>query len=784
MSEHVELPVGGWRLWSQFALRGPGFPAAGVLALAPAGLAEHADKFDAGIVPSGAEWAAFERDFDEAMVATAQELQRIAALPMFRAALAWQNRQLLDSGITPFLAWTPSAAGRTSMPRQREELVAHYWQRFCVKNDTIGFFGPVGWGRWDLSTSGIVVEPGTGLVDAARVYFSSWAIDHVARAIEADSAVRPWVPPRRLSFVRRVGHTVAMPGRPPQQILRFHGDVLDLCDGVRTAAEIAELLTVPVSAIEEALTELLRRRWIVRRLEVPTSAYPERWLRSAVERVTDDPVRARALAKLAVVERARDRVHAAGMDADALAGALADLETDFATVTEQAAARAKGARVAPCRSLLYGDARRSATATIGTAIRDELTPLGLFLTAARWMTNRFADRVGARIRAAYERLRDEHGSVDLGALWFACLPVPHPESAADVAAVQAELRARWAELVDAPAGTRRVQLRSADIAGRVYELFAEPGNGWNIARYVSPDLLVCAEDPEAVDRGEFELVLGELHVAMNTVGASLFVMQHPDVDSLLAETSRDFPGPRLMPMLPKEQPPRWSARSRPALVRPEDYVVALVDHTGDPSRPRNLLAADIRVEEHAGRLVLVLPDGAEFDVLDVFGNALTNRVMDRFTLRGDSPHAPRITIDRTVVARESWRVPAADVRFAHDKSEARRFVYARGWRAELGLPRFVFVVMPTEPRPFYVDFDSPVYVNILAKAIRRLGRKDPEARFTVTEMLPTPEQAWLTDDAGDRYTAELRFVAVDQTVAAPEGAAATDAVAATVGGSR
>ncbi|MBO4210621.1 hypothetical protein, partial [Micromonospora echinofusca] len=48
------------------------------------------------------------------------------------------------------------------------------------------------------------------------------------------------------------------------------------------------------------------------------------------------------------------------------------------------------------------------------------------------------------------------------------------------------------------------------------------------------------------------------------------------------------------------------------------------------------------------------------------------------------------------------------------------------------------------------------------KAVRRLARQDPSGRLTVTEMLPTPEQAWLTDDEGNRYTSELRFVAVDQ----------------------
>ncbi|WP_440902621.1 hypothetical protein, partial [Actinosynnema sp.] len=74
-----------------------------------------------------------------------------------------------------------------------------------------------------------------------------------------------------------------------------------------------------------------------------------------------------------------------------------------------------------------------------------------------------------------------------------------------------------------------------------------------------------------------------------------------------------------------------------------------------------------------------------------------------------------------------------------------------------------FVVSPAEPRPFYVDFDSPVYVNVLAKAVRRLARQDPAARLVVSEMLPNPEQAWLTDGEGAKYSSELRFVAFDQT---------------------
>ncbi|MEV4196047.1 lantibiotic dehydratase, partial [Streptomyces toxytricini] len=171
---HVYLPAGGWRLWEHFALRGPGFPAEGVLRTAPPGLASAADKFGPGDALAGPEWDGFAEAFDAAAVRTSALLQEIAADPRFRAALAWQNPAVLRTGIAPFLAWTPTVRGRTSMPRQREELVAHYWQRFCVKNDTIGFFGPVGWGRWDPAADGVRIDPGPGgLIAESRVYFAS-----------------------------------------------------------------------------------------------------------------------------------------------------------------------------------------------------------------------------------------------------------------------------------------------------------------------------------------------------------------------------------------------------------------------------------------------------------------------------------------------------------------------------------------------------------------------------------------------------------------------------------
>jgi hypothetical protein len=451
---------------------------------------------------------------------------------------------------------------------------------------------------------------------------------------------------------------------------------------------------------------------------------------------------------------------AAARDAGSLVEAMEALEKEFTALTATAAVREKSESTAPCRALVYSDTRRSATARLGPAVLDALRPLRLLMDSAGWLTSRLAETVTAETRRVHDRLA-AGGSVDLASFWFACLPVLHGSARDTAAALQREFAERWERILAAPADAARVSVRASDIEAAVRAEFGDSAGGWTAARYLSPDVMIAAEGAEAVARGDFTAVLGELHVASNTLGASLFTHQHPDVSELFRLTDRDHPGPRLMPLIPKEHRARLSARVRHTLVRPQDHQVALADFTADPARPRVVRSADATVEEHGGDLVVRLPDGSRFPAVDVFSHVLTTLAMDLVRVLPQTEHTPRVTVDRLVIARETWRPSAASACFADEKDEARRFVRARHWRTGLGLPRYVFVVSPTESRPFYVDFDSPVYVTILAKALRRLARKDPGARVTITEMLPTPEQSWLTDDQGRLYTAELRFVAHD-----------------------
>ena len=68
-----------------------------------------------------------------------------------------------------------------------------------------------------------------------------------------------------------------------------------------------------------------------------------------------------------------------------------------------------------------------------------------------------------------------------------------------------------------------------------------------------------------------------------------------------------------------------------------------------------------------------------------------------------------------------------------------------------------------EKKPYYVDSQSTILINLVAKAVRKAvqAAAGGGASIKITEMLPGPEHCWLTDSCGGHYTSELRMVTVD-----------------------
>ena len=137
-------------------------------------------------------YSEFVRCFEVVQESENQALRAAAQDRRFLEAVTWQNRRAFSRGIDAMLS-DPSPSWR----RKKENLVASYLQRYCTKNDSIGFFGPIGWARISTGTHNFSVRPGQSLLSSREVYFECWAIDALCERLSQDATLRPWMRPRR-----------------------------------------------------------------------------------------------------------------------------------------------------------------------------------------------------------------------------------------------------------------------------------------------------------------------------------------------------------------------------------------------------------------------------------------------------------------------------------------------------------------------------------------------------------------------------------------------------------
>ncbi|RFU39906.1 lantibiotic dehydratase [Actinomadura logoneensis] len=758
----VRLPGTDWAVWEDAVLRSTGFPADGLGLFAAPECASAADAFLAG---RGSE-DEFARALDRALADASRAAREIAADPLFREALTWQNPAA--ARLLARLAEPEPGGGMTGKElrrarhkrRARESAVVRYWQRYCGKNDTIGFFGPVTWTRIVPETApAVVARPGAGLVRSRRIAYEFWALEAYVEALLADPVVAPWLPAGiHPHLAVRDGH-VLQPGKEPAPLDEAEAEVLARCDGVRPVAEIA-----PDPRSLAALDRLVDDGIVWRGVNMPYNARAESVLREHLAAIPDPDARDRARAGLDRLDRARDTVGAAAGDPDALAEALDGLDAEFTAVTGVEPRRRDGQMYAG-RRVCFEDTVRDLDIEFGRPVLDALAgPFGhVLLPAARWVSAALADAYDAAFRDLYARLREPGADgVPMPRFWDAVQPLlTGPDRPAD--AVAAEFARRWNDLIGlAPTsgdttgdtGGRRLHLRSEDLRERAAQLFHTDRPGWAAARIHSPDLHICASSVAALEAGEFTLVLGEMHNAWPTLDSAVFTDRHPDPDSL-REAAADDIGRQFRPLYPTWWP-QYTARIAPVLGDTDHQLAFTAAPGADPERV--LPTVTLTVTDRGGTLEATGPGGLRRPLREVFALLFGWLGAEAFKRLGAGAHHPRVTLDRLVVVRETWRTTVEGTGIAPKTGAVPEYIAARRLRASLGLPERVFAKVGTEVKPVYVDFTGPRYVSSFAAMVRAArDSSGGDVLVTFTELLPGPEDAWLEDGRGRRYFSELRM---------------------------
>lgn len=823
----VRLPGGDWNLWRSFVLRGTGFPVSMVLALGADEASAAADRYldacdevqrrldpvmlalkqaiDAvasrargplrdkrrdilrGRLPAeprteiedalvraidrkAAAQAEFVAAFGRAGAIVQERITRIAADPRLREAALWQNHQSLRR-IEQKLA-----DPRARHQRRSAEFIAMLIQRYTLKNDSIGFFGPVVWAALSDRPLSAEIRPGPGLVDQRHTYFESWCVDALAEQLDKDPAVRPWMPPRLRTGVWMDTQQIYAPLRGAVRVTAYQRRLLDLCDGRRTARAVAAaLLAAPESgvsseaAVFDALQQLVRLQLVTWRVEVAPQLSPELELAARIAAIGDADLRARCAGALAELVAAKDAVARAAGNADAVGAALEALDRTFVRLTGLEPSRRPGETYAG-RALVYEDCRRDCDVTIGGHVLERLgPPLSLMLDGAQWVAATLGEAFAQHMRRCHAALRGRHGepAVDGHIFYRYVWSTPPATLAAMSQDVQRRYQAMWQSILRIDFAARRVTRSVDEVAAGVRAAFGAPGRLWSRARYFSPDLMIAAAGPDALRRGEFHGVLGEVHSTNSLVWSGL-AKQHPDVPTLTGDLGRDAGGSEMV--FAQVQKEIWLARTAAFVAAPTawqyQYGETLPGHPVHRPAP----AAKFLAVDTGDRVVMRARDGSlEFDALDLFGMQVcveANAIIGHGLPSG--PHTPRVTIGDLTIVRERWYERPDGMPFLDLEDRPAQFAAVRAWARARGMPRRVFYKTPAERKPCHLDFDSPIYTDLFIRAVRHMR---PDSTLRIEEMMPDIDETWLVDADGARYTSELRIAAFRSDACARSGAA-------------
>lgn len=651
-------------------------------------------------------------------------LREVAQDARFREAVLWQNRGAVHDGLDSLLRKPPGATD--SKTRKKELMVVRYLQRYCAKNDTIGFFGPVGWAQW--GGKGRFVPQGR-LLTARKVFGEPWMARVLADTLAQEPSLRNqawvWLPgdlrvERRTLVGAQASYSLSAEEAAVLKLLQERG-------GPVRAGRLGRQQRLVLEQL--AQRNMVRWTFPVAIGHDPLSRLP------ATQAMTQVRAGLRALSRLP-----------GGAEREtALDAALARLDESFTAATSQAPERHHG-RTYAGRGLVYEECRRAVDLELSPAMRERIAgPLSVLLGIARWYTFQIASGLLRQLRRLHARLGG--GAIPLHVFWARSASLFKSEKSPVIAPVVKRLGKLWNS-----AWGERASVTVEEAQGWVRRSFEAPCPGWPGARHHAPDLMWAASSAQEMLRGEGTPILGELHPGVTPL-ATLSVLAHagPERRALERQWEADFEGEPITP-IPWEDFARSSHDARLARCR-WHLDLGLEFESSLPAR-RVLRAADFTVRLSGQRLMAVHRHRRlRFDLLQVFERRLKMLAASAFSLGDGQFNGPCRILGGMVVQRAHWRFDAEALGFL-DGPEGRSERVA-AFRSRHGLPRRMFVRSPHDVKPIYLDWDAPVLVEVLA----RLARQAPWLSFS--EMLPGPDELWLKDKGGAAYVSELRCIAVD-----------------------
>jgi len=376
-----------------------------------------------------------------------------------------------------------------------------------------------------------------------------------------------------------------------------------------------------------------------------------------------------------------------------------------------------------------------------------------------------ASRVGAGLRGIMEKAGAKSGVMALPAFLQACetakLPLTGPGLVALAVMAFQEVKAAFRKRLQPHVGLSEYQLTPED-CHVVRDNFDYPK--FDEYTYPSADLQLAATSTEAIERGDYQWILAELHPPIAMLHHCMY-WSCPDKETLSrALASTTFRRPNFhFGFFAADFTAHTTVRLFDALPELSNFVAP---QRANPNwRKIPPTDAEVYIDETTGDVCVRKIDNHEH--LGSFARAWVIPLGFHPFQFGMAPHTPRLRCGKVIVQRRSWTVKADDLIPGNYTGVSNQLVVAvEKLRAERDLPRFVYI-RPTEQalrrsgaegrdkdtKPVFVDLESYLFLEIFHRWLIKAGE------IEVTEMLPDPQHLFWKESDG-RHSFELRTLIV------------------------
>lgn len=727
---------GGWQWFGHFVLRSTGFPFEWLtdLRMEQTMLLLGQDSDEERIK------AIFEKELAEKRT----KLKNVFDTEDFRQAIFISNPDMYQHIDRYMHHFTTSQ--RPSKVKRIEKKLFTYLQRFCAKNESASFFGPLNYGKVDRE------EPRywngkwdqKNFLQDRESFISYWAVKELIKAAAAEKELSPYVPLHISSWtileeehiLTSSDNRIKLPERL-MSILRYiqqHSPCL---------AQVIDAHTDILPAqIENWINQLvskgvLRKEWVIPSTLVhPLSIFIEQ-----LRLLPDNEVKEKwccELEELSVItEQLAEQKIASKIES------VRTLEEKFEQLAGKPSRRGKASLYAD-RFVYYEDAQGHIKEfTLGDPfIKDlELKVSGVLNISAA-----YGEEVWNHYQQLGKNVFEKMKTVDQTEVPFSKFINQLREYYPDIPTLPPfSLTQQLEEMIEENGSKgKKVELSSNQLQIKLS----------NRSFYALPDLFLQASNIEDLQTGNVEIILAKLHhhLLMNN-WMTHFYQEKESLETELIQLIKQIDMADGTTLAGIEVMRRNKAFY--------DYPSKVIEIAEKPAQGKESIKLSelVVTKNDEGNLILLRKDTLEqielyvplADQVFYLPFAMFSKPMLLHVPISTGKHTPRVVIDGVVYQRERWSFEAEPLHLEFKGLQGIELMKkVEEWRTREGLPDIIYMKGSEVRKPYWIDFKNYFSLELMQQILME------NSNLMIEEMFPDPHHLWLTSSKGS-HSCELRM---------------------------